>query len=154
MEHVTIVNKGYKEIRAIEGTDNDNDSDDTSVSNTSTYCSICLETEQSNNRYIKFYCDHTFHVDCFETYFDFKISHKPNIENISCPICRKDISTNTLKNVFNVSQENHNQNITLLVQTDISEDDNTRRLQTELIAIFVFVFFIFLILFLAFIDNT
>lgn len=149
MEHVK---QDYSEICANEEPPTDIDTLSDTTSNTSTYCSICLETEQSNKRYVKFHCDHTFHIDCFETYFDYNISHKPNIENISCPICRKDISTNTLKNVFNVSHENENQNITLLVQTDISEEQNTQRLHTELIAIFVFL--LFLTMFLTFLYHT
>jgi Ring finger domain len=144
---VTHTKEDYTEVCSI-------DSNSDVASSSSNYCSICLETEPSDKRYIKFPCEHIFHVCCFEVYVDYNISHKPDNENISCPICRKDISTDTLKNVFNVSHENHNQNITLLVHTDISEDGNTQRLQIELIAIFVFLFFIFLTLFLTFIYNT
>lgn len=121
MEHTTIINKDYTEVCPSEGTD-DNDSVATSTSNTSTYCSICLETELLDKRYIKFPCDHIFHVHCFEAYIDYNISHKPDSENISCPICRASFSKTSLKHVFNVSQEYPNHHITLLLQPDMNEE--------------------------------
>lgn len=124
MEHATIANKDYTEVCPSEGSD-DNASVATSVSNSrEPYCSICLETEALDKRYIKFPCDHIFHVHCFELYVDYNISHKPNDDDISCPICRASFSTVSLKRVFNISQEHPNHHITLLIETERAEEPN------------------------------
>lgn len=78
------------------------------------YCPICIETE-INTRYIKFPCDHVFHVNCFEKYLDYNMSHTPTKDNIECPICRKSFSTTTLRSVFYMSHQNTSENIEILV---------------------------------------
>lgn len=87
----------------------------------SSYCAICLETEEVNTRYIKFPCQHVFHIHCFETYVDYNIEHKPSKANIECPVCRQLFSTNTLRTVFSISHESPNENITILIPST----DNT-----------------------------
>lgn len=119
MEHNNIdVSKDYVEVDTSEHSDTN--SDNNSVK--SSYCSICLETEELNTKYIEFPCQHIFHIKCFETYVDYNIKHKPTKENIECPICRESFSTNTLKTVFNISHENPNENITILIP---NRDNNT-----------------------------
>ena len=50
-------------------------------------CCICLET----NNCIKFFdCDHVFHKECFDEYFD-----EGNNQKNTCPICKEAVIGNT-----------------------------------------------------------
>lgn len=112
MEQTNIdVSEEYVEVNTSEHSDTV--SDDNSIR--SSYCSICLETEEINARYIKFPCQHIFHLCCFEKYFEYNISHKHTKQIIECPICRKSLSTNKLKTVFDISNKNLNGNLTILI---------------------------------------
>lgn len=114
----------YTKVETLsENSETSKDSESETNSVKSNYCSICLETEELNIRYIKFPCQHIFHVHCFEEYFQYKISHKPSEAHIECPICRTTFSTNTLRSVFNISHENPDENITILIP---NTDDNMR----------------------------
>lgn len=109
MEQSRIEDNDYNEINTSEH------SETSTNSIQSSYCSICLETEEVDKRYIKFPCQHIFHVGCFEQYLDYNISKKPSNSSIDCPVCREAFSTTTLKSVFDVCHENPNEDITVLI---------------------------------------
>lgn len=85
---------------------------------TSVYCSICLNTEQNDTRYMNFPCQHVFHVKCFEEYFDYNMQNDPDVNLIQCPICRKTLPTNVLHSVFYVAHENPNRHINIIIRDD------------------------------------
>jgi hypothetical protein len=122
---------------------------DISEHNESTYCSICLETEEIKKRYVKFPCKHMFHVICFEEYLDYSLSHQPDQENIACPICRKQFLTSILKTTFNVSHEDSDDDLTLIIPnniydyTYISQQCISKRVEI----IFVIILLLFMILY-------
>ena len=45
-----------------------------------TQCNICFEDIQKNTSIYKLSCNHSYHINCIETWFK---------QNLSCPICRK-----------------------------------------------------------------
>jgi len=145
------VSQDYEEVDTSEHSETS--SDNSSVKKS--YCSICLETEEMNIKYIKFPCHHVFHVSCFETYFQYNVIHTPRKENIECPICRKQFSTNTLKSVFNISRENPNENITILIPsrdentvTEIHSEPNQLRRCTTADAFVIFILLMFITMYL------
>lgn len=87
--------------------------------NETTYCSICLETEETKKRYVKFPCTHLFHVICFEEYLNYYLLHQIDKESIACPICRKQISTSILRTTFNVCHEDSDDDLTLIIPNNI-----------------------------------
>lgn len=143
----------YSEVCTTE-----NISDTTSSINSNTnvnYCAICIETEEANDRYIKFPCQHIFHVKCFESFLDYNILHQPRKENIDCPICRETFSTNTLKQVFNVCHHNPNQDITVYIQNEVNEQNVARvRSCTKADIIAIIVLSIAITIFLTILYNT
>lgn len=121
MEQNIIENEDITNINI--GTENTSENN----SNTGNYCSICIETEPSNTRYIKFPCGHIFHVKCFEEYLDYNISHQPRKQVINCPVCRQTFLTNALKHIFDISHEHPSESITLFIQDDINEEETIQR---------------------------
>lgn len=118
-----------KEIVDYIEIDSSHHSQSSTNSKKSNYCSICLETEEINTRYIEFPCQHVFHVYCFETYIEYNIHHNPNKVHIKCPICRKTFSSKTLKNIFSISHENRDKNITVLIPNDDDTITNTSQIR-------------------------
>jgi hypothetical protein len=58
------------------------------IKNKKQMCSICLEEDC---RFIKTSCGHYFHVECMTMYLE-KIIYTNNFINITCPMCRQNIS--------------------------------------------------------------
>lgn len=46
-------------------------------------CNICMDEYQQDDKVIKLFCKHYFHIDCIKNWLC--------NERVSCPICRKDI---------------------------------------------------------------
>lgn len=58
------------------------------IKNKKQICSICLEEDC---RFIKTSCGHYFHVECITMYLE-KIIYNNNFINITCPMCRQNMS--------------------------------------------------------------
>lgn len=97
----------------------------------SVYCSICLNTEQNDTRYMNFPCQHVFHVKCFEEYFDYNMQNDPDVNLIQCPICRKTLPTNVLHSVFYVAHENPNRHINIIIRDDNNNNEMAFEQQTN-----------------------
>ncbi|CAL8074323.1 unnamed protein product [Calicophoron daubneyi] len=52
-------------------------------------CAICMEPYQSGESCMQMKCEHVFHTDCLRKWLE---------QHASCPMCRKDLSGNDVRN--------------------------------------------------------